>query len=515
MTDLPPGWTEVTLGDIAESVKNGIFVSRPGFEPNGVPILRISSVRPGVLNLRDVRYSAKGIRELRDSDALLLPGDLLFTRYNGNIDYVGACAMVPEGIGDLTYPDKLIRVRVNPAFVDPRYIQYSFETARVRSLVRAVARTTAGQAGVSGASLKSIALLLPPLAEQRRIVATLDERLLRLRAAEVGLVQGAGRSVQLKAAVLRSAIAGRLSNFEENAYAAECRRVQMLELRREISGNVRRGRPDPLPVVAGHGLDFPERWAVMSMEELTHPERTISYGILKPGPNLSDGVPYVRVVNMRNDRISSGDLHRTSSEIDDQYSRARLASDDVLISIRGTYGRVVKVTPGLAGANITQDSARLSFLAGVDPNFACIYLRSPQVQRHLTRIARGVAVKGVNISDLREMPFPLPHPSEQIAIVQKVDELLAVQETVAKAVLHSQAKAKSLHRSLLAEAFAGRLVAQDPNDEPASELLARIKAERAATIPKQRTRSRRTPKELAAPPTRVTGDDYQQETLPL
>ncbi|SCE66866.1 hypothetical protein GA0070216_101264 [Micromonospora matsumotoense] len=113
------------------------------------------------------------------------------------------------------------------------------------------------------------------------------------------------------------------------------------------------------------------------------------------------------------------------------------------------------------------------------------------------------------------MPFPLPHPSEQIAIVQKVDELLAVQETVAKAVLHSQAKAKSLHRSLLAEAFAGRLVAQDPNDEPASELLARIKAERAATIPKQRTRSRRTPKELAAPPTRVTGDDYQQETLPL
>ncbi|MEV6811760.1 hypothetical protein [Micromonospora sp. NPDC051296] len=56
---------------------------------------------------------------------------------------------------------------------------------------------------------------------------------------------------------------------------------------------------------------------------------------------------------------------------------------------------------------------------------------------------------------------------------------------------------------------------QDPNDEPASELLARIRAEREAALPKQRARSRRTKKELPAPPTRVTGDDYQQEALPL
>ncbi len=85
MSDLPPGWTWTTLGEIAESVKNGIFVSRPGTKPNGVPILRISAVRPGHLHLDDIRYTGLDATELSDSGSLLREGDLLFTRYNGNI----------------------------------------------------------------------------------------------------------------------------------------------------------------------------------------------------------------------------------------------------------------------------------------------------------------------------------------------------------------------------------------------------------------------------------------------
>lgn len=89
MTDLPARWTMVTLGEAATSVRNGVFVSRPGSEPNGVPILRISAVRPGSLGLHDVRYSGLASEELAEADALLQPGNL-FTRYNGNINFVGA-----------------------------------------------------------------------------------------------------------------------------------------------------------------------------------------------------------------------------------------------------------------------------------------------------------------------------------------------------------------------------------------------------------------------------------------
>ncbi|MBM7078101.1 restriction endonuclease subunit S [Micromonospora humida] len=514
MTDLPPGWEWCTLGDLVTRIEAGKSFTchpRPARDDEW-GVLKVSAMTWGEFREQENKAVPEG-REF-DPRYEVRPGDILVSRANTE-QYVGAPVLVRKCRPRLLLSDKSLRLIPSPE-IDSAWLLRVLSSPSIR---RQISTRASGQQdsmrNISQQALLSLELPVPPRAEQCRIVAALDEHMLHLRAAEVSLVQGVGRSVQLKAAVLGSAIAGRLSDFEETAHVVEYQRGQMLELRREIFRGARRGRPDPSPVAAGHGLDLPERWAIMSMEELTHPVRTISYGILKPGPNIPDGVPYVRVVNMRNDEISSEDLHRTSVDIDRQYSRARLAADDVLISIRGTYGRIVKVTPGLAGANITQDSARLSFLEGVDPDFACIYLRSPQVQRYLKKIARGVAVKGVNIGDLRQMPFPLPNLSEQIAIVQRVDELLAMQKIAEETVRSGLVKAKSLHRSLLAEAFAGRLVPQDPNDEPASELLARIRAERAATIPKQRTRARRTPKELAAPPTRVTGDDYQQETLPL
>src|SRR3954467_15798375 len=79
----------------------------------------------------------------------------------------------------------------------------------------------------------------------------------------------------------------------------------------------------------------PNHWIRLSLEEATHPVRTVSYGILKPGPNLSGGVPYVRVINMRRDRPALEDLHCTSPEIASKYERAQLKPSDVLISIRG------------------------------------------------------------------------------------------------------------------------------------------------------------------------------------
>lgn len=72
-----------------------------------------------------------------------------------------------------------------------------------------------------------------------------------------------------------------------------------------------------------------------------------------------------------------------------------------------------------------------------------------------------------------------------------------------------------LRRQILREAFSGLLEPQDPNDEPASELLAQIRSERAVAPGRQKARNGQSKQELAAPPTRVTGDNYQQEALPL
>ena len=112
------------------------------------------------------------------------------------------------------------------------------------------------------------------------------------------------------------------------------------------------------------------------------------------------------------------------------------------------------------------------------------------MQRYFKRVARGVAVRGVNIRDIRPAPVPLPPTAEQRRIVAEVDRLLSIQHETLHVAIQSTKRAKRLRQSILKWAFEGKLVDQDPNDEPASDLLERIKAERAANESTKKTTSR-------------------------
>jgi type I restriction enzyme S subunit len=208
--DLPAGWAWAALGSISHSVRNGIFVSRPPEEPPGVPILRIGSVRRLELDLDEVRYAPVDINDPAVRRALLEPGDLLFTRYNGNPEFVGACAVVPDVKAPLLHPDKLIRVVVNRVMTEPRYVAITVSTGPSRAFIERATKTTAGQSGVSGGDLKLVPIPLPPPAEQARIVAEVERQLSDLRACEQSIEAGLERSAALRRAVLKAAFAGQL-----------------------------------------------------------------------------------------------------------------------------------------------------------------------------------------------------------------------------------------------------------------------------------------------------------------
>ncbi|WP_411574269.1 restriction endonuclease subunit S [Streptomyces fradiae] len=204
------GWTESRLGDLAASVRNGMYVSRPGTEPDGVPILRIGAVRPMRLDLTDLRYSAKDEQRVAEGGYLLAQGDLLFTRYNGNPAYVGACAVVPEGVCALTYPDKLIRVQLGQSAANPDFVAMVCTGGSARRAIEASIKTTAGQAGISGKDLKNVLVWLPSLDEQQeRVRAYRDWETAVLRL-EAEIRKAEGRSERLRRSLLAEAFAGRL-----------------------------------------------------------------------------------------------------------------------------------------------------------------------------------------------------------------------------------------------------------------------------------------------------------------
>lgn len=221
--------------------------------------------------------------------------------------------------------------------------------------------------------------------------------------------------------------------------------------------------------------DLPECWAEGVLDEINDPDRPICYGILMPGPDLPDGVPYVKVRNIRADKVLVDEVHRTSVEIESKFARSRLRTGDLLVSIRGTYGRTASVPAELDGGNITQDTARVAPV-GAGADYVRLFMQSPAAQNYFKAVARGVAVKGVNIGDLRKLPVPVAPVAEQERIVAAIDEAfskLGAGEAGLRTVGHLL---KRMRAAVLAAAVTGRLVPQDPTDAPATKLLADLGA---------------------------------------
>jgi len=195
----------VQLGSIAESIRNG-YSRKPEGEV-GVPILRISAVRPLLVRLDDVRFvpsdSALG-------DAFVENGDALFTRYNGSRDLVGVCGVVRGLRTRMAYPDKLMRVRLDAARVSPEWLEIAANSGTSRAFIESRMRTTAGQSGVSGADLRQLPIPLPSIDVQRRVVEAVAERQSIADAVARQLDAAQGRCTRLRQSVLRLGFEGRL-----------------------------------------------------------------------------------------------------------------------------------------------------------------------------------------------------------------------------------------------------------------------------------------------------------------
>jgi type I restriction enzyme S subunit len=227
---------------------------------------------------------------------------------------------------------------------------------------------------------------------------------------------------------------------------------------------------------------LPPGWRYSDLDSIVDSTRPICYGILMPKEDVEHGVLYVKVKDFKGDRIDLGSLHRTTAEIANKYRRSALRPNDVLVSIRGTFGRVAIVPQELNGGNVTQDTARVAVVHDVDFNYVAYWLRSPDCQNYFKAVARGVAVRGVNIGDIKPCPLPLAPLNEQRRIVAKIEELLSDLDAGVAALKRAKANLKRYRAAVLKAAVEGKLTeewrAKHPHTEPASKLLTRILTER-------------------------------------
>ncbi|WP_295847308.1 restriction endonuclease subunit S [uncultured Xanthomonas sp.] len=340
------------------------------------------------------------------------------------------------------------------------------------------------------ANMRRIPLRIPPHAEQKRIAQKLDALLAQVDTLKARIDAIPALLKRFRQSVLSAALNGQLTiDFVERSCNSETLMTQLKEDHAAAGGHARGNASQP--VEEAHDLTqekIPGHWRVGELRDLCEPGRPITYGILKPGPELEVGIPYIRVADFPGNKLNPATIKNTSEEIDFAYRRARLKAGDLLLSIRGSVGRLIKIPAELEGANITQDTARLSISGRVSVDFVHLALRAEDTQRRMRAATRGVAVRGINIGDVRALQIPVPGMDEQAEIVRRVEQLFAYADQLEAKVTAAQQRIDALTQSLLAKAFRGELVPQDPSDEPASALLERIRAQRAAAPKPKRGR---------------------------
>jgi type I restriction enzyme, S subunit len=467
--ELPKGWAECLIGDIARVVGGGTPDSKDSenFSTTG----GISWLTPADLSGHTDIYVSRGQRFLtkkgyKGSSARLMPKGAVLFSSRAPIGYVAVAA-------NEICTNQGFKSFVCEGGVYPEYIYFWLRFAKPLAEELASGSTFAE---ISGKNAVKIPVNLAPLPEQKRIVAKLGALLAKVDACRQRLEKIPILLKRFRQSILAAACSGRLTADwrEENPDCNDAGvLIREMEKAHEIAGGHKRGNAAP-PTEEAHDLsadEFPFTWCMTDLRTAVYPERPITYGILKPGPNTPDGVPYVRVADFPNDSLNLTTMRRTTKEIEKAYARARLRRDDILLSIRGTVGRVCVVPTDLNNANITQDTARLSIQTILDVGYVKWFLRAPQTQKRMQKAIKGVAVRGINIGEVRALQMPIPPFSEQQEIVRRVEALFKKADRIEERYQKAKTQVDKLTQSILAKAFRGELVPQCPDDEPASILL--------------------------------------------
>lgn len=202
---------------------------------------------------------------------------------------------------------------------------------------------------------------------------------------------------------------------------------------------------------------IPKDVGTRALGELIQPGTTISYGVLKPGPDIAGGVPFVRVGDLSIDSPSPRPEKSISPSVDAGYARTRLKGGEVLIAVVGSIGKVGIAPYSWAGANIARAVARIVPGPELLPSYLASVLKAGSIQRYLLDTTRTLAQPTLNIKQLKETRIPVPPLNEQRRIVAYLDDLQTKVERLKGLQQKTAAELDALLPSILDKAFKGEL----------------------------------------------------------
>ena len=194
---------------------------------------------------------------------------------------------------------------------------------------------------------------------------------------------------------------------------------------------------------------IPKSWEVRKICGLVDPTRPVTYGIVQAGEHVADGVPYIRVSDMKANNLSLKNILRTDPEIAKKFKRSQVQTGDLVYALRGDVGKVLFVPSDLDGANLTQGTALISKSKKVTTPFLFWSFASEAVQKQTSDMAKGSTFVEMTLGNLKNILVALPPVDEQRAISSVLDSLSNAIDAKYVRLTQTQSLKKSLMQDLL------------------------------------------------------------------
>lgn len=443
------------LGDVAESMKNGLYKPASEYSDDGVPCLRMYNIEAGQIAWRDIKRMRVTTSELEDYG--LREGDLLVNRVNSR-ELVGKTALIPQGMEPSVFESKNIRLRLKTDQVLPKFINYQL-LAFGRQHFSNNAQQVVGMASASQKQLAAFPIVLAPLDQQKRIVAEIEKQFSRLDEAVAGLKRVKVNLKRYKAAVLKAAVEGRLVETEADRARREGRSYEtgeqllqrILETRR-IQWQGKGKYKEPAAPNITNLAELPEGWTWANFESAAERVTVGHVGSMKD-EYVDDGVPFLRSQNVRPNRYDPEGLKFISQAFHRQLGKSALKPGDIAVVRSGSVGVSCVIPDSLPEANCS-DLVIIKSPQAVLPDFGTYYMNSV-VETRVAAGKVGIALMHFNTLSVAMLPLPVPPMAEQSRIVAEVDRRLSLLSEAEAQVDANLQRAERLRQSILSCAFRG------------------------------------------------------------
>ena len=422
--EVPAHW-DVTRLKFVASVQTGMAKGKEygDKETLVVPYLRVANVQDGYLALDDLATMEIPAAEL--DRYRLQPGDVLMNE-GGDFDKLGRGHVWQGEIEPCIHQNHVFAVR--PIGVSPRWLNAYTGSNAAQFYFMTRSKQSTNLASISSTNIMELPLPAPSAKEQELILSFLERETTKLDA----LITEQRTLIDLlkekRQAVISHAVTKGLDP-----------RVPMKESGVECLG------------------DVPAHWDLMPLKHLTAPGRDIMYGIVLPGPCVEEGIPIVKGGDVKPGRLKRDLLNRTTPEIEAPFARARLLPKDIVYSIRGSIGDAEVVPEELAGANITQDVARISPAEHIDSTWLLKVMKSWAIFAQLESRTSGATIRGINIFDLKRPTIPVPPIHEQQAISEHLTENLSRLDALTAEAQTTIALLQERRSALISAAVTGKI----------------------------------------------------------